>query len=279
MTLRGWVLVARPPLAVLGFLAAVSALAMVGAGLSLLSFLVVLAVGLGNMGFCMLNEVVDVEADRQIKGYKPIPAGLVDGRRVLYVSATLIVASLALTVLVLGLTWDFVAFAVVLVAVAACYVYNVKGKMLGVLGNVSLFFAYVLPIVYILQLYGKLCEHVLFPLAFGLLVFAYNLVVQYQDVPGDLKAGLKTAAIELGGYTVVAVAVTSLSAVAAFVFSNLNVMGKFAFVTVAWLVFVGGLFTVFEAESDVCRRGVEWCCRRFGRIGLLAAFSLTLLGW
>jgi len=75
LTLMGYIKVMRPPLTVLGLLASLALVLWSGKPLLYEGLLIILAISLGNTGYTMMNEVVDVDVDAKNKPWKPLPSG------------------------------------------------------------------------------------------------------------------------------------------------------------------------------------------------------------
>jgi len=189
LTLVGYIKVTRPPLTILGGLAPLALVLWSGKPLVWEGLLIILAVFFGNMGYTMLNEVMDAETDAKNKPWKPIPSGQVDMEKVLVASVFLAGCSLA-SLIVLGLYFNWF-YSVGAWGLLLSHVYNVLRK--DVLGNICMSGAY--GIAALISLYPKYLE---FSLAFALLTFAFNLAVQYQDLEAEKTSGVVTAPQQLG---------------------------------------------------------------------------------
>jgi len=189
MTLMGYIKVTRPPLTILGFLASLALVLWSGKPLLYEGLLIILAISLGNAGYTMMNEVVDVDVDAKNKPWKPLPSGQADFEKVLAMSSILIASSFC-TVIILTICYGLF-YLIGILGLAFSHVYDVLRKDL--LGNVCMSGAY--GIAALISLYPK---YLLFPIAFCLLTFAFNLAVQYQDLEAERTAGVVTAPQQLG---------------------------------------------------------------------------------
>jgi len=186
----GYLKVLRPPLMILGLIAPLSLYLWSHKTIDFRGILVITAIFTGNLGYTLLNEYIDFQRGTDIvnKPEKPLPSKLVDPEKVLAMSSILIATSLCTTII---LTIYYGLFYLVgLLGLAFSHVYNVLRKDL--LGNICMSGAY--GIAALISLYPK---HPLFSLAFTLLVFAFNLAVQYQDLEAERTAGVVTAPQQL----------------------------------------------------------------------------------
>jgi len=186
----GYIKVMRPPLTILGAVASLALVLWAGKPLLYEGLLIILAIFFGNMGYTMMNEVVDADVDAKNKPWKPIPSGQADFEKALVISSVLIASSFC-TVIILTIRYGLF-YLVGILGLVFSHVYNVLRKDL--LGNVCMSGAY--GIAALMSLYPK---YPLFPVAFALLTFAFNLAVQYQDLEAERTAGVVTAPQQLGG--------------------------------------------------------------------------------
>jgi len=189
LTLMGYIKVMRPPLTILGAVASFALVLWAGKPLLYEGLLIILAIFFGNMGYTMMNEVVDADVDAKNKPWKPIPSGQADLEKVLIVSSFLIAASFC-TVIILTICYGLF-YLVGLLGLVFSHIYDVLRKDL--LGNVCMSGAY--GIAALMSLYPK---YPLFSVAFALFTFAFNLAVQYQDLEAERTVGVVTAPQQLG---------------------------------------------------------------------------------
>lgn len=221
-----------------------------------------------------LNDLVDIERDRDRKPGKPIPAALV-GRDVAW--------AVALAGLVVGLTLSAIAgpfAALVAIAGAATgYLYDFRLKATP---WAWLPFAVGLPL---LPVYAWVGAAAVIPVAFFVLVplgvvagAAVALLNGLVDLERDRASGARTPAVELGAVAARRLAAILLATVAAGVVASLAVIGARP---EAWAIALGGmgltgvgLVLVGAAAAPRRERGWEACAVG---IGLLAtAWSLGL---
>jgi len=185
----GYLRVVRLPLTCLGGIAPLALVLWSGKLLVWEGLLIILAVFFGNMGYTMLNEVMDAETDAKNKPWKPLPSGQADLEKVLTASMFLVGFSLAsLIVLSLFFNWFYM---IGVLGLLFSHIYNVLRKDL--LGNICMSGAY--GIAALISLYPEYLE---FSLAFSLFTFAFNLAVQYQDLEAEKTVGVVTAPQQLG---------------------------------------------------------------------------------
>jgi len=263
LTLMGYIKVTRPPLTVLGGIASLALVLWAGKSLMWEGLLIILAIFFGNMGWTMMNECMDVDIDAKNKPYKPLPSGQADWEKVFMTSMFLIGFSFAsLIVLSAFFGWFYL---VGILGLVFSYVYNVLRKDL--LGNVCMSGAY--GIAALISLYP---HYPVFPLAFALLTFAFNLAVQYQDLEAEKTVGVVTAPQQLGrvGTSLLGVA---LSCGSVYLFSRLMFETGFlpliAFIISALLSLASAISVFLVSPGS---RTQEILNRYLGRIFLLIGF-------
>jgi len=275
--MKAWIMLTRPPLTFLGFLAGLATLRMVN-GLDSLGILALLVCGIGNMAFNIQNEIQDRDIDKIKKPSKPIPSGQVDVKK----AETLYLLLLLLSLILLSTYYYYSLNTLASFLAILCYplsaFYNIYGKRTGVLGNIVMSSDYGLVIAFLLETKNKLSQYWMFPIGFALLTFAFNICTQYQDIPADKVVGSKTAAMQLGAFSWITTVVAS--ALASF-FLNLSIpysTSATCFVTTAGFVMVAGCSLIFPPESPIVQSTVEWFCRIIGRLCLIFSFFLLLVG-
>jgi len=182
----------RPPLFVLGFLASAALLAqhkiweedMLRAGLTML------AIGFGNAAFTVYNEIHDVPQDRINKPWKPLPSGQVSMEGAVFIAKLFTVISVS-SVAALAVMYSPSYLLAGIAGYITAYLYN--SGVRDTFGNFCLGLTY-----FVAAYMSTGFTDALFPLAFGLLTVAHNLLVQLQDMEADRRVGLVTAPIELG---------------------------------------------------------------------------------
>lgn len=271
--LKAWVAVTRPPLTLLGFIAAMGVLRLANARADLQFALITLTIGLGNMGFCILNEVVDADLDARIKPWKPIPSGRVDRGSAMKLSLSTLSLSFLLLLALCSLRGGglWLIFALMCYAFGAAY--NTMGKRLGVVGNVVLALCYASPLLFILEITGNLSTYAFFSLAFALLTFSHNLLVSWQDLPGEMD--MMTAAKQLGALVPPISLATTCASIVSFLLSNLSAVSVTLFVAAAVVVGTASV-RVILASGRSSTSTIEWLCRRLARVVLMMAFTALL---
>lgn len=269
MTLKGYIQVCRPPLTILGGLAPAALLLWTHQFMSLKGFFIFLAVFLGNMGWTVMNEYFDFMKgiDQVNKPDKPLPSGRVDENKVTSLGLYLIVTSIVAN-LFLALTDPI--YMVGFLGHVGSFVYNTQRKDL--VGNVFMSLAYGTAALICLYPY-----HLLFPLAFALLTFAFNLAIQYQDMLAESTARVITAPQQLDMIGTVAFGFTT-SACSFYIF--LKILGFTGFMPIiafnisAGLAMISALSLIWVGvESKV----QELLNRYLGRIFLLLGFIIMIV--
>lgn len=192
----GWLLLLWPSLAALwiasgGF-----------PGWHLLSVFVLGTVLMRSAG-CCVNDVADREFDRHVKrtAQRPVTSGKVSVREALTVGGvlTLLAFGLVLTTNAATIAWSFAALAVTLVYPYAKRYVSMPQAVLGVAFSFGIPMAFAavqgrVPLLAWLMLLGNLFW-----------VLAYDTEYAMVDRDDDLRIGMKTSAITLGAWDVVAV--------------------------------------------------------------------------
>jgi 4-hydroxybenzoate polyprenyltransferase len=181
-------------------------------GWHLLSVFVVGTILMRSAG-CCINDVADREFDKHVKrtAQRPVTRGAVSVREALYVGAVLALMAfgLVLTTNPAAVAWSFVALAVTLFYPYAKRLVSMPQAVLGVA------FSFGIPMAFAAVNGGPLSVEGVWnavpPLAWGLLlvnlfwVLAYDTEYAMVDRNDDLRIGMKTSAITLGRYDVLAV--------------------------------------------------------------------------
>ncbi len=152
---------------------------------------------------CCLNDVADRDFDRHVKrtAQRPVTAGKVSVREALWLGVVLALLAfcLVLTTNVVAVAWSFAALAVAIVYPYAKRFFAMPQAVLGVA------FSFGIPMAFA-AVRGEVPA-----LAWGLLignlfwVLAYDTEYAMVDRDDDLRIGMKTSAITLGRYDVVAI--------------------------------------------------------------------------
>jgi len=174
----------RPPLFLLGFIASWALLVKSGLWGSFESLLILLAVGFGNASFTVINEICDIRQDKINKPWKPLPSGKVPVSHAKLIAFTFFIVSY-LSLLWLSL-YDTMYLIIGLIGYMTSIGYNVLGDR-AVFGNTCLGLTY-----FIAGYMSTGLTDLTFPLAFGLLSVAHNIMVQVQDLEADKRAGVLT---------------------------------------------------------------------------------------
>ena len=152
---------------------------------------------------CCLNDVADRDFDRHVKrtAQRPVTAGKLSVREALWLGVVLALLAfvLVLTTNPVAVAWSFAALAVAIVYPYAKRFFAMPQAVLGVA------FSFGIPMAFA-AVRGEVPA-----LAWGLLVgnlfwvLAYDTEYAMVDRDDDLRIGMKTSAITLGRYDVVAV--------------------------------------------------------------------------
>jgi len=153
---------------------------------------------------CCVNDVADRDFDKHVKrtAHRPVTSGRIGTKEALAVGAVLALCAfgVVLTTNTATIQWSFAALAVTLVYPYAKRFVSMPQAVLGVA------FSFGIPMAFA-AVQGQVP-----PLAWGLLlgnlfwVLAYDTEYAMVDRDDDLKIGMKTSAITLGRWDVVAIA-------------------------------------------------------------------------
>lgn len=152
---------------------------------------------------CCLNDVADRDFDRHVKrtAQRPVTAGKVSVREAIWLGVVLALLAfcLVLTTNAVAVAWSFAALAVAIIYPYAKRFFAMPQAVLGVA------FSFGIPMAFA-AVRGEVPA-----LAWGLLVgnlfwvLAYDTEYAMVDRDDDLRIGMKTSAITLGRYDVVAI--------------------------------------------------------------------------
>ncbi|MBI2745504.1 MAG: 4-hydroxybenzoate octaprenyltransferase [Burkholderiales bacterium] len=152
---------------------------------------------------CCLNDVADRDFDKHVKrtAQRPVTAGKVSVREALWLGAVLALLAfgLVLTTNPVAVAWSFAALAVAIIYPFAKRFFAMPQAVLGVA------FSFGIPMAF------AAVQQQVPALAWGLLignlfwVLAYDTEYAMVDRDDDLRIGMKTSAITLGSWDVVAV--------------------------------------------------------------------------
>jgi 4-hydroxybenzoate polyprenyltransferase len=152
---------------------------------------------------CCINDVADREFDRHVKrtAQRPVTSGRVSVREALYLGAALalLAFALVLTTNQAAVAWSFAALAVTLIYPYAKRYVSMPQAVLGVAFSFGIPMAFAavqgqVPLLAWVLLLGNLFW-----------VLAYDTEYAMVDRDDDLRIGMKTSAITLGRWDVVAV--------------------------------------------------------------------------
>ena len=164
---------------------------------------------------CCFNDVADREFDKHVArtAKRPVTSGALSVRQALSAGAVLALCAfgLVLTTNAVTIVWSFVALAVTLAYPYAKRFVSMPQAVLGVAFSFGIPMAFAAVNGGLLSIEGV--WHAVPPLAWGLLlvnlfwVLAYDTEYAMVDRNDDLRIGMKTSAITLGRYDVLAVMV------------------------------------------------------------------------
>lgn len=216
---------------------------------------------------CCVNDVADREFDRHVKrtAQRPVTSGRISVKEALTVGAVLAFAAflLVLTTTAAAIAWSFPALAVALIYPYAKRVVSMPQAVLGVA------FSFGIPMAYAAvqsqvpwQAWALLVANLFW-------VLAYDTEYAMVDRDDDLKIGMKTSAITLGRWDVLAVT--------AFYLVHLGLWGGLLWpLTGGWLfglAFVLALVQVVWHYTMIRARTREGCFRAF-RLNHWLGFTL-----
>ena len=254
----------RPPLLILGFIASLGLLKWSRNLVDVIkSALIVTTIGFANLGFNTFNELKDVEIDKVNKPWKPLPSGKVSRKFALYSSFVSIVISV-ITLAFLVMFFD-IFYLIAIIGYFTAYVYNEMQKR-DLLGNVCLGATYT--IAGLISTYPQILQMV-FALIFGLFTIAFNIFVQWQDIPADKRRGVITAPIQLGNKAIIISEVLSIINVLVTIklFCLTGKMFLLLFILTNLLVVIS-VFGVTKKNREF----IEWTIRRGGRFLIILMF-------
>lgn len=170
----------RPPLLILGIIASVGLLAWSGHILSTPeSILIILAIVIGNTINNLLNEIHDIDIDKNTHPEKPLPSGKISKQSALTLTCILLIifSSVIAVLSYYSLVLTFIGILGFVLGI----IYNFSNHR-ALLGNLALGTSYGCAAFMCLYPYT---EYYLFAFVFVLFTVAFNLVVQGQDKKGD----------------------------------------------------------------------------------------------
>lgn len=143
----------------------------------------------------ILNDYFDVESDRINAPHRPLPAGLVTGRDVVFLS---------LVVTLLGFLTGYLispqALFVVILVWAVGFLYNWRCKKAGLIGNLMVSFSVGMTFIFGGIVVGRPGEAVvwLFAIMVALINLGEEIAADALDARGDQLAGSRSLALVLG---------------------------------------------------------------------------------
>lgn len=144
------------------------------------------------MGGNAINDFFDVEIDRINRPYRPIPSGLVSRRE-----AALLYLLLSAAGVLLSYFISIIHFLIALLFSAAWYIYGLRLKREGLIGNILVSLGVAFTIIY-----GGLHSITYKVVMYSLIAFLVNLAREIakgvEDIEGDRAAGVRTIAVTRG---------------------------------------------------------------------------------
>jgi 4-hydroxybenzoate polyprenyltransferase len=232
---------------------------------------------------CCFNDVADREFDKHVErtAKRPVTSGALSVRQALAAGAVLALCAfgLVLTTNAVTIVWSFVALAVTLAYPYAKRFVSMPQAVLGVA------FSFGIPMAFAAVNGGPLTIegvwHAVPPLAWGLLlvnlfwVLAYDTEYAMVDRNDDLRIGMKTSAITLGRYDVLAVMVFY----AVFLLGNLWLLHDQGLGWPHWFsIEIAGVQALWHFGM-IYKREREGCFRAFRMNHWLGATVFAGLAW
>ncbi|AEA13493.1 UbiA prenyltransferase [Thermoproteus uzoniensis 768-20] len=253
-----------------GVLTAISSVAsyiIAGGRAPLESALIGASAFLAEAGMFAHNDLANLQEDRVNRPDAPLVTGAVSVRAA---KAVAVASYLLGLILASFLTWQ--ALTIYLVAAALGALYNEKGKRVPFVGNFIVAFLTSMVYPYGMAAAGAVDIYLLLLFAASLLAnFGRELVKTAIDYPGDLAAGVRTAATVLGPRRA-----ADLGAYFALASSTVGIYLAYALTASGMYVLLAGVASTTAALivlSILCIRG-RW---QLFRRGSLAAFGITLI--
>jgi 4-hydroxybenzoate polyprenyltransferase len=232
---------------------------------------------------CCFNDVADREFDKHVArtAKRPVTSGALSVRQALSAGAVLALCAfgLVLTTNAVTIVWSFVALAVTLAYPYAKRFVSMPQAVLGVA------FSFGIPMAFAAVNGGPLTIegvwHAVPPLAWGLLlvnlfwVLAYDTEYAMVDRNDDLRIGMKTSAITLGRYDVLAVMVFY----AAYLLGNLWLLHDQGLGWPYWFsIEIAGVQALWHFGM-IYKREREGCFRAFRMNHWLGATVFAGIAW
>ena len=232
---------------------------------------------------CCFNDVADREFDKHVArtAKRPVTSGALSVRQALSAGAVLALCAfgLVLTTNAVTIVWSFVALAVTLAYPYAKRFVSMPQAVLGVA------FSFGIPMAFAAVNGGPLTIegvwHAVPPLAWGLLlvnlfwVLAYDTEYAMVDRNDDLRIGMKTSAITLGRYDVLAVMVFY----AVYLLGNLWLLHDQGLGWPQWFSIEIAAVQAFWHFGMIYKREREGCFRAFRMNHWLGATVFAGIAW
>ena len=232
---------------------------------------------------CCINDVADREFDKHVErtAKRPVTSGALSVRQALTAGAVLALCAfgLVLTTNVVTIVWSFVALAVTLAYPYAKRFVAMPQAVLGVA------FSFGIPMAFAAVHGGPLSIEGVWnavpPLAWGLLlvnlfwVLAYDTEYAMVDRNDDLRIGMKTSAITLGRYDVLAVMVFY----AVYLLGNLWLLHDQGLGWPQWFSIEIAAVQAFWHFGMIYKREREGCFRAFRMNHWLGATVFAGIAW
>ncbi|MGB9630387.1 MAG: geranylgeranylglycerol-phosphate geranylgeranyltransferase [Candidatus Methanodesulfokora sp.] len=158
-------------------------------------FICLLVPSLILMGGNAINDFFDVEIDRINRPYRPIPSGMVSRSEAAFLYILLSTAGTLLSYFI-----SVAHFMIALFFSVAWYLYGLRLKREGLIGNILVSLGVAFTIIYG-GLYSITYRVILYSLIAFLVNLAREITKGVEDIEGDRAAGVKTIAIIKGEET------------------------------------------------------------------------------
>ncbi|WFO75530.1 geranylgeranylglycerol-phosphate geranylgeranyltransferase [Desulfurococcaceae archaeon MEX13E-LK6-19] len=220
----------------------------------------------------LINDYVDLEADKINKPWKPLPQGLVSPVTVLTLSLVLLTIAILINLLI-----SQIAFFTVLVLSIIAYSYSFMRRYWWSHFMVSI--GTTAPFIYGYVLAGLPREYLLFNICFIVVIFLINSAREFTksitDIAGDKKLGYSTIAIKYGEKN---------AAKAALIFSIIGtiiavVLGVMGYASIIYTIMLGiaGLWFTANAFKVYINPNKEVAHK--AKNNMIKAMLLALIGY
>ncbi|MFS2033382.1 4-hydroxybenzoate octaprenyltransferase [Polaromonas sp. CT11-55] len=207
---------------------------------------------------CCVNDVADRDFDRHVKrtAQRPVTSGALSVREALVVGAVLALLAfgLVLSTNTATIAWSFAALAIALAYPFAKRYVSMPQAVLGVAFSFGIPMAFAavqsrVPLLAWVLLLGNLFW-----------VVAYDTEYAMVDRDDDLKIGMKTSAITLGRFDVMAVMLCYAAYLAVWAWALLDAVGQ---LPVFWVAMGAALLQALWHGWLIRKRGREECFKAF----------------